>query len=233
MDLLTLIKIIAASVSVIIALVAGFIELRLNPESWLNRWFALFFITTATAFSLYTLYHSLPLGNFIQDQLTIIPIMIVAQLFFNLIPLCLLMTVFVLEKYQKIAMNIAHLGTIAILFVIMSIGYVIPTLTPHLDEEAHAIGQINTKTPSALLYFVNIARIVLALYVVIKYAMVSRKVEGETKKRVQWFFGGVLIIIIGLLFNLLGGTLHVALIEIIALILLDFGFFAIVKGFLI
>ncbi|MHA2088668.1 MAG: hypothetical protein ACW972_10350, partial [Promethearchaeota archaeon] len=188
MDLLNLIKIIAASISVIMALVAGFIELRLNPESWLNRWFFLFFITTAMGFFFYTLYHALPIGNFIQDQLTIIPIMITAQLFFNLIPLCLLMTVFVLEKYQKVAMDATHLGIIAILFVIMSIGYVIPPLTPHLDAEAHAIGQINTETPSVLLYFVNITRIVLASYVVIKYATISRKVEGETKRRVQWFF---------------------------------------------
>ena len=40
---LNLIKTIVASISVIIALIAGFIELRLNPDSWLNRWFALFF----------------------------------------------------------------------------------------------------------------------------------------------------------------------------------------------
>jgi uncharacterized membrane protein len=130
-------------------------------------------------------------------------------------------------------MDITHLGTIAILFVIMSIGYFIPPLAPHLDEEAHAIGQINTETPYLLLYLVNIVRIALASYVVIKYAMISRKVEGETKKRVQWFFGGVVIIIIGLLFNLIGGSINVPLIEIVALILLNFGYFAIVKGFLI
>jgi hypothetical protein len=44
---------------------------------------------------------------------------------------------------------------------------------------------------------------------------------------------GVVIIIIGLLFNLLGGSINVPLIEIVALVLLDFGYFSIVKGFLI
>ncbi|MFW9824148.1 MAG: hypothetical protein ACFFE4_14485 [Candidatus Thorarchaeota archaeon] len=237
MDPLNLIKIIAASVTVIFALAAGFIELRLNPKNWLNRWFALFFITGAMGFFLYTLYHALPLSNFEQDQLTIIPIMITAQLFFNLIPLCLVMTVFVLEKYQKIAMNITHLGIIGLLFIVMSTGYFIPPLTPRLDAEAYAMRLINTETPALLQYPVNILRMILAAYVVVRYALISRKVENETRKRVQWFFGGVIIIIIGLIFNLIGGTFNVALIEtlieLVALLLLDIGFLAIVKGFLI
>ncbi|GAG24292.1 unnamed protein product, partial [marine sediment metagenome] len=35
-----LIKTVVASISVVIALIAGFVELRLNPKNWLNRWFA-------------------------------------------------------------------------------------------------------------------------------------------------------------------------------------------------
>jgi hypothetical protein len=235
MNTLNLIKIIAAIVSVVIALVAGFIELRLNPKKWLNRWFALFFISTAMGFSFYTFYHFWPIStsNFTQDEQIIIPLMITAQLLFNFIPLCLVMTVFILEKYKKIAMDITHLGIIAILFFVMSIGYFVPALTPTLDATDHAIGLINTNTPDALFYFVNIIRIGLFSYVVFKYAIIARKVENDTKKRVQWFFAGVAIVIIGLIINLIGGSLKVALIEIFALILFDIGVFVVVKGFLI
>ena len=233
MDPLNLFKVIFAIVSVVIALIAGFIELRLKPDNWLNRWFALFFISTAMAFLMYTLYHLWPLGNFLQDQLIIIPMMISAHLLFNFPAICLVMTVFILEKYRKIAMDIKHLGTMLILFVVMSIGYFIPGLTPHLELDAHSDGVIDTKTPDPLFYFVNIIRIVLFSYVVFKYANIARKVGDDTKKRVQWFFAGVVIVIIGVFFNLFGGSLGIAFIEIFALILFDIGIFVIVKGFLI
>ncbi len=235
MDPLNLFKIIAAIVSVVIALVAGFIELRLNPDQSLNRWFALFFFLTGMGFLIYTLYHLWPIsiGNFYQDQLIIIPMMISAQLLFNFIPLCLVMTVFILEKYKKVAMDITHLGIIVLLFFLMSIGYFIPVFTPALNADDHAIGLINTDTPDALFYFVNLTRIALFSYVVLKYAIIARKVEDDTKKRVQWFFVGVVIAIVGLIFNLLGGSLKLALIEIVALVLFDIGVFVIIKGFLI
>jgi len=235
MDLLNLFKIIFAIVSVIIAFVAGFIELRLNPDNWLNRWFALFFISTSMAFLMYTLYHLWPItpGNFEQDQLIIIPMMISAHFFFNLPAICLVMTVFILEKYKKIAMDIKHLGTMLLLFVIMSIGYFIPGLTPHLEEVEHGAGLIDTHTPFPLFLFVNIIRIGLFGYVVFKYAVIARKVEDSTKKRVQWFFAGVVIVITGVLFNLFGGSLGVVYFEIFALILFNIGIFVIIKGFLI
>ncbi|GAG84160.1 unnamed protein product, partial [marine sediment metagenome] len=36
---LNIIKLIAPLITGIIALIAGFIELRLNSKNWLNRWF--------------------------------------------------------------------------------------------------------------------------------------------------------------------------------------------------
>ena len=110
MDTLLLIKIIAASVSVIIALVAGFIELRLNPKSWLNRLFALFFISTAMAFFIYAIYHSIYSTDFYVDQAIIIPLLITAQFLWSLPVIFLVMTVFILEKYKKIALNFYQLG---------------------------------------------------------------------------------------------------------------------------
>ncbi|MHA1931921.1 MAG: hypothetical protein ACW96X_05235, partial [Promethearchaeota archaeon] len=80
---------------------------------------------------------------------------------------------------------------------------------------------------------VNIIRIALFGFVLFKYAILTRKVEDNTKKRVKWFFAGIVIVIIGLFFNLFGGSLGIPFIEIIALVLLDIGIGVIVKGFLI
>ncbi|MHA2366885.1 MAG: hypothetical protein ACXAC7_23235 [Candidatus Hodarchaeales archaeon] len=240
-DTLLLIKIIVASVTVLIALVAGFIELRLNPKSWLNRWFALFFISSALGFFTYTFYHSINTGDFYADQGIIIPMLITTQILLNIPALCLVMTVFILEKYKKIALNYKHLGTMIALLFIMSIGYFIPTLTPYLNQEDYNNNIINTETNDYLSIFVNILRLILFVYVIFKYTKITQKVEEDTKKRIQWFFRGVIIIIVGVIINLIGGIFGVTLlgaigetlIEVLALILLDIGIFLIVKGFLI
>jgi hypothetical protein len=143
------------------------------------------------------------------------------------------MTVFILEKYKKIALNYKHLGLMMALLIIMTIGYFLPGLRPILLEDQHILGFIDTYTPSELFWFVNIIRLGLLFYVIFKYAMITRKVEEATKKRIQWFIAGVTVIIVGIVINLLGGFLKEPLIEIFALVLLDSGIIIIVKGFLI
>ncbi|MHA1992524.1 MAG: hypothetical protein ACW98A_16250 [Candidatus Hodarchaeales archaeon] len=233
MDLSLLIKIIVASISVVIALVAGIIELRLNPDSWLNRLFFLFFISTALGFFTYAFYHSINAGEFYATQDIVIPMLITAQILLNLPAIFLVMTVFILEKYKKIALNYKHLGVMLILLIIMSTGYFIPQLTPNLNPDDYILGVINTETALGLQVFVNLFRLVLFFYVIFKYTKISKKVEEATKKRIQWFSLGVIIIIVGIVINLIGGFLGNILIEIFALILLDIGIFVIVKGFLI
>ena len=228
-----LIKTIVASISVVIALIAGFIELRLNPKNWLNRWFALFFISTALAFFIYAFYHLIYNTDFYTTQAIVIPMLITAHFLFSFATICLVMTVFILEKYKKIALNYKHLGLMMILLIIMSIGYFLPGLRPILLEDQHILGFIDTYTPSELFWFVNIIRLGLLFYVIFKYAMITRKVEEATKKRIQWFIAGVTVIIVGIVINLLGGFVKQPLIEIFALVLLDVGIFIIVKGFLI
>ncbi len=136
MDLSLLIKVIVASISVVIALVAGIIELRLNPNSWLNRLFFLFFISTALGFFTYAFYHLVNTGDFHTTQDIVIPMLITAQILLNLPPIFLVMTVFILEKYKKIALNYKHLGVMLVLLVIMSAGYFMgPELVPNLHYD--------------------------------------------------------------------------------------------------
>lgn len=224
MEISNIIKIITAIISIIIAFIAGIHVFRLNPDNWLNRWFTLFFLSSSLGFLLYTIYHLI-----LNNPGIIIPLMVTAQIFFNFLPMCLVMTVFILEKYTKVAMSLKYLGTMLAIFLLMSIGYFI--WIPTLNWERYALGIVDTQTEFAWQLFVNLLRIILFIYVVYKYANITRKIDVETKKNVQWFFAGVSIAIVGLLFNLIGGFLNEIFYEILALIIIDLGYIAILIGF--
>lgn len=222
---------IIVGITVIITFIGGSIELRLNPKNWLNRWFALFFYSASFGFLLYLIYHLIFCSG---CESLIISIRIPAQLFFNFIPISLVMTVFMLEKSQKVAMSKKYLGTMMIIFILMSFGFFIwrPSLNLSLYEQS----MVDTSTTgAALIWFslVNLLRISLAIYVISKYAMMTKKVEGGTKKRLQWFFVGIIIVVIGLALNLIGGISEEMLTESLALILFNLGGILIIKGFFI
>jgi len=223
---LNFIKIIAPLITAIITLVAGLIELRLNPKNWLNRWFFSFFISASLGYLIYFVYH---LGIFIPTIISIAGV--ITQIFFNFIPISLVMTVFVLEKFPKRAMSPRYLGTMLVIFIIMSFGYFI--WFPKLDPEFYTSGIVNTKTETPWFIFVNLLRMALFGYALFKYGMITKKTDDETKKRIIWFFIGIFIIIIGLIFNLFGGIFNYVPIEILALILFNIGAIIIVKGFII
>ena len=125
LDILNLIKIIATITTTLIAVIIGIRVFLLNKNDWLNRWFALFFISSSIGFLIYSIYHLI-----LNNAEIIIPLMITAQIFFNFNVIALVMTVLILEKYNKAAMSIRYFGTLILLFLVMSIGYFffIPTL---------------------------------------------------------------------------------------------------------
>ena len=223
---LNIIKLILPLITGIIALIAGFIELRLNSKNWLNRWFFSFFISASLGYLIYSVYHII----IFSPAITSIAV-VITQIFFNFIPISLVMTVFVLEKFPKKAMSPKYLGTMLVIFILMSFGYF--WWTPTVDPDYYTQLIINTTTPLPWFVFVNFVRMVLFGYALFKYAMITKKTEGEAKQRMRWFFIGIVIIIIGLLFNLFGGILNIVLIEILALILFNLGAIIIVKGFII
>jgi len=223
---LNIIKLILPLITGIIALIAGFIELRLNSKNWLNRWFFSFFISASLGYLIYSVYHII----IFSPAITSIAV-VITQIFFNFIPISLVMTVFVLEKFPKKAMSPKYLGTMLVIFILMSFGYF--WWTPTVDPDYYTLRIINTTTPLPWFVFVNFVRMVLFGYALFKYAMITKKTEGEAKQRMRWFFIGIVIIIIGLLFNLFGGILNIVLIEILALILFNLGAIIIVKGFII
>ncbi len=226
MDIYNIIKIITAIITVVIAITVGFRVLRLNPGDLLNIWFTLFFISSSLGFLIYTIYHLI-----LNNSQIIIPIMITAQIIFNFIFISLVMTVFILEKYKKVAMSLKYLGSMMVLFFIMSFGYFI--WTPELNMDRYEKGIVDTNTPTEWFIFITIVRTIMSIYVVYKYAIITKKIEEETKKRVQWFFIGIIFAIIGMFINLIGGFLRSIIIEIFALIAIDIGTIALLKGFLI
>lgn len=225
MDIYNNIKVIAAIITIILSFIVSVRVFSLNRTNWLNRWFTLFFLSGSFGFFFYTIYHLIT-----NNAYVIIPFMITAQFFFNFIFISLFMTVLVLEKYAKVAMSPKYLIAMLLLFIIMSFGYLI--WTPELDMVSYSIGIINTETPLGLQIFVNALRIVIYIFVVYKYILMAKKLEGDAKKRIQWFSIGVIIFIIGLILNLSGGALDSILLEIIALIVIDIGSLAVFKGFL-
>jgi len=226
LDPLNILKIITTIITAVIALIIGLRVLSLNKSDLLNRWFALYFISSSLGFIIYAIYHLI-----LNNKDVIIPLMITAHIFFNFNSISLTMTLFVLEKHTKIAMSIKYLGTMLIVFFVMSIGYFI--FPPYLDTGYYALGIVNTHTPPGLLIFVNTIRILLATYAAYRYIVINKKIEGETKNRIKWFSLGVIIIILGLLINLTGGLLQSIEIEILALVIIDIGAILILKGFLI
>jgi len=224
--LIYIIKIIAPLITGIIALIAGLIELRLNSKNWLNRWFFSFFLSASLAHLVYSIYHLV----IITESITSIGA-VITQIFFNFIPISLVMTVFVLEKFSKGAMSLRYLGIMMLIFIIMSLGYFFLPPIPNSTKFTQRI--IDTDTNPIWFISVNILRMGLFGYALFKYGMIIKKTENEAKQRMRWFFIGILIIIIGLIFNLLGGIIKNTLIEILALILFNIGTITIVKGFFI
>ena len=219
-------KIIPPLITGVIALLAGFVELRLNPKNWLNRWFFSFFLSASLAHFAYTIYHLV----IISETITSIGA-VITQIFFNLIPISLVMTVFVLEKFSKVAMSLRYLGVMMLIFILMSLGSIL--LPPKPDPTKFANGIIDTNTNPIWFISVNFLRMALFGYALFKYGMIIKKTEGEAKQRMKWFFIGILISFIGLIMNLLGGILINTVIEVLALILFNIGTITIVKGFFI
>ncbi|TFG17879.1 MAG: hypothetical protein EU533_08055 [Promethearchaeota archaeon] len=226
MDAVNLTKVIAAFITIITSLIISIRVFTLNRTSWLNRWFALFFGSGSLGFLFYTIYHLIT-----NNASVIIPLMITAQLFFNLLSISLLMTVIVLEKYEKVAMSMKYIIGVILLFAVMSVGYLI--WPPELDTDSYALGIVNTDTDTGLLIFVNSFRIAICTIVVFRYVKMSKKLEGEHKKRIQWFYIGIIVVVIGLFINLLGSAIGSIPVEIIALFAIDIGSIITFKGFLI
>lgn len=222
MDTNNLIKIIAALITVLFAIFGGIIELRKNPEYWLNRLFAGFFVFAGFGFLFYTLYHMV-----LSDATLTISLAIVAQAFLQISLGCLLMTEFVIEYSEKKALTLKLVLIPTILTSVFIIGYFVWPIS--LNFGAYSRGEVDTITPTGWFVSVFIYRILLMLYVLIKFIIISRKADVSVKQQLNLFIIGLGIVILGTLLTLLGGSIG-TIFEVGGLALFNIGSLLIFQG---
>jgi len=223
-------KIVFAVLLVIVGSVSAIVEIRKNPDYWLNRFFAMFFLFAALGFSGFTAYHLIT-----WDEDLTLAIMVTTNVLLNFSLACLLMTEFILQYSEVIAMKPKYLLITLGLFLTSIIGYAIRY--PTLDMAEYAAGEVNTHTDIYLLAYVTLYRLGIVFFVLIKFISLVKQAEAEkVKKQLKLFSIGMIFIILGITLFLLGNlvTGNVGIImEIVGQLCLIIGMSEIARGFLV
>ncbi|MHA1618940.1 MAG: hypothetical protein ACTSVZ_06620 [Promethearchaeota archaeon] len=230
LEILALIKTIMAGITFVVGLIAAIVEIRKNPSYWLNRFFGLFFTFASLGFLGYVAYHII-LTNI---GLTL-NLMIATNLILNASIACLLMTEFILEYSERIAMTPKYIISTLVLYGLSIFAYFIPFGRPEVVAKDYIAGSVNTHTPVPWLIIVTLYRLTVAFYVQFKLMGLMKKTEGKVKRQLKLFNIGVFFIILGILLFLLGnipGTIGIIL-EITGQICLNIGMIEITRGFLV
>lgn len=224
------VKIVLAVLTVIVGLVSAIVEIRKNPDYWLNRFFALFFLFAALGFSGFTAYHLITWN----ENLTL-AIMVTTNILLNFSLACLLMTEFILQYSEVIAIKPKFLLLTLILFLTSCIGYAF--FYPTLDMVQYLNGEVNTTTNDFLLVYVTLYRLVIVFYVLFKFINLVKQAEAEkVKKQLNLFSIGMIFIIFGIVLFLVGNIIPETigiLLEIVGQICLNIGMIEIARGFLV
>ena len=224
------VKIILAILTVIVGLISAIVEIRKNPDYWLNRFFAMFFLFAALGFSGFTAYHLIT-----WDENWTLAIMVTTNVLLNFSLACLLMTEFILQYSEVIAMKLKYLIITLGLFLSSIIGYAIDY--PTLDMTEYAAGEVNTTTGFLLLAYITLYRLGIVFFVLIKFISLVKQAQAEkVKKQLKLFSIGMVFIILGitlfLVGNLISGPIGIIL-EIVGQVCLNIGMIEIARGFLV
>jgi len=167
MEILTLVKTLLGAVTVVVGLVSGVIQIRKNPNYWLNRFFAGFFACASIGFFGYVLYHII-----LTNIDLVLPINIITNIILNLSMACLLMTEFILEHSERRAMSSKYLLITLGLFLSSVVGYAI--WPPSIDADSYALGEVNTHQNMFLLVYISLYRVGIAFFVLIKFFLLVK-----------------------------------------------------------
>ena len=225
MHVVSIIKISTAALTVFIGIICSYIELKKNSSYWLNRFFSLFFLSSAFGFFFYTLYHII-----LSNADLVIPFMITSQLIFQIAMSFLLMTEFVLDHSEKAALSWKFLLIAFIPLFLSAIGYAIWVPTLNMDD--YLDGHVNTDTPTAWFIAVFAYRIGVMCFVLIKFVLSAKKSQGRVKTQMNLFALGMVISIGATILTLLGGVPGIigVILEIVGLLSFDFAVLVIYKG---
>ena len=131
--------------------------------------------------------------------------MVTGHLFMNFGLSCLLQTEFILEQSAKEAMTLPYLALSGGLFLIFSAGYL--AWIPTIDEAEYALGIVGTNTNMFWFITVNLYRLGLLAYIIIKYYLIGKKAKGVTKKKMSIFTYSLIVAVVGIVFNLAAGVI--------------------------
>ena len=224
------VKIILAILTVIVGFTSAIVEIRKNPDYWLNRFFALFFLFAALGFSGFTAYHLIT-----WDSDLTLAIMVTTNCLLNFSLACLLMTEFILQYSEVIAMKPKFLLISFGIFLTSIIGYAFAY--PTLDIAEYALGDVNTHTDPVLLAYVTLYRLAIVFYVLFKFISLVKQAQAEkVKKQLKLFSIGMIFIILGITLFLVGNLITGnggIILEIIGQVCLNIGMIEIARGFLV
>ncbi len=225
MHVVSILKISAALITVIIGFYCSYIELKKNSEYWLNRFFSLFFMATATGFFFYTLYHII-----LQNAILVIPFMITSQIMFQIGLSFLLMTEFVIEFSEKTAVSKKYLILSFTPVLLTLIGYMI--WVPTLNMVDYDAGHVNTETPLGWFLVVFVYRIGILCFVLIKFMLLARTSTGKVKTQINYFAIGMGISVGATLLTILGGISGIVgvILEIVGLLVFNLAVLFIIRG---
>lgn len=225
----TIAKAVLAGITVIIGFVASILEIRKNPKYWLNRFFGLFFIVGSIGFLLYIVYHMI----FTEIKI-VLTLMIISNILLNFCLACLLMTSFILQYSEKVAISSKYLLITFGLFVLSIIGYIF--WTPSVNAEEYAKGNVDTNTPILWLILVTLYRLGIMIYVLVKFTILLKFAESlRVKKQLNRFVIGMVINTIGIVLFLFGNQFgnFGAYLEIIGQICFNVAIVTLLMGFFI
>ena len=228
MDIINILKIVGASSTLIVAAFCGIIELRKNPKSWINRFFAVFYFALALGFFLYTIYHFI-----FNNVILVIPIMITGHIFFNFGFACLLVSALMISTSQRTVLNKKYLVPVFVLYIVSFIGYFI--WIPELNLEDYAEGIVNTSTPPYWFIFVNLYRVLILIFVIIRFSQLASRATGVFRKQLLFFTIGTISILIALFVNAFGGQIPSLelFLEVSMFVFMDAGMIISLRGFTI
>jgi hypothetical protein len=224
-------KIAVAVGTVLTAIICGTIVIKKNPNYWLNRFFTAFYLSGAIGFLFYTIYHIYGI-----NKGAIIPLMISGHVFMNLGLSCLLQTEFILEHSSKEAMTFPYLALSAGLFLISCAGYFFRGIVI-LDDMEYANKIIDTHTNTYWQITVNLYRLGVFLFIIIKYTLISKKAEGVTIKKLKIFTSSLIIAMVGIVLNLAAGVIFNGYteysFEILGMLTFMIGLIVMIRAFLL
>jgi hypothetical protein len=226
-EIINIVKITVSLICCIFSIIAGIIEIKKDPESLLNRFFAGFFIFLSIALLLYTLYHT------VFNVTIIITLNIIMNGFYNLG----FASLFMVPQVVKYSSKDPRLKTQGIIVFAIGLGMLLLFFVwpPEVDEELLAQGAVSSHLAGLVNLCFNLFRIIILFYGLGVFLRLYPKLDGIARVRMLHFTWGLIFSFLVIVFAALAGMVQEAseYIKLIALLMTIAGSAITLRGFLL